>query len=152
MKKQALLRGLLGFPLGVFIGYSITILISAGWGAGAYSAVVPQLAQQTGSEISAVVLQYVLSGVLGAACAAGSVVWEMNDWSLLKRTVIHFIILTASMFPIAWFAWWMPRTPLGIALYIGIFAAMYAIIFVVQYLFWKKKINNINAGIQKGKP
>ena len=30
MKKRAFLRGLLGFPLGVAIGYAITILISAG--------------------------------------------------------------------------------------------------------------------------
>ena len=31
MKKQVLLRGLQGFPLGIAIGYIITIIISLGW-------------------------------------------------------------------------------------------------------------------------
>ena len=46
MKKKALLRGLLGVPLGMAMGYLITIVISLGWGQGRYVACMPELEAQ----------------------------------------------------------------------------------------------------------
>ena len=57
MKKQMILRGLLGFPLGIAIGYVITIIISLIWAHGYYSPVIPDLIDYVGSEIYAVILQ-----------------------------------------------------------------------------------------------
>ncbi len=37
MKKKIFLRGLLGFPIGITIGYLITIFISLIWGQNHYS-------------------------------------------------------------------------------------------------------------------
>lgn len=64
MKKQLLLRGLLGFPIGIALGYLITILVSLGWGGGAYAPCMPALADAVGSEIGAVMLQALLCGLL----------------------------------------------------------------------------------------
>ena len=64
MKKQLLLRGLLGFPIGIALGYLITILVSLGWGDGAYAPCMPALADAMGSEIGAVMLQALLCGLL----------------------------------------------------------------------------------------
>lgn len=144
MAKKVIIRTLLGFPLGVFIGYTVTILISIVGGDGAYWAVVPQLADQVGSVIGAVLLQYLLSGILGAACAGGSCVWEAPNWSLLKQTIVHYIIIAGSMFPIAWFAWWMPHTLMGALAYIGIFMAIYAVIFVVMFLVLRRKVKKMD--------
>lgn len=94
-------------------------------------------------------LQYLLSGVLGAACAAGSVVWETEDWSIFKQTVIHFFILSLSMLPIAYFTYWMAHTAAGIAGYFGIFIAIYFLKWLVQYLSWKRRIQIINNRIGK---
>jgi len=147
--KKAMLRGLLGFPLGVFMGYTITILIALFQSdIGKYYPVVPQLAEATGNEITAVVLQYVLSGILGFAFAAGSAVFEVEEWSFTKQTVIHFMISTLAMFPIAYFTYWMRHTLWGILLYISVFAIMYIIIWAVQSYFWKKKIKGINDKMQ----
>ena len=43
MKKKIIKRSLLGFPLGITIGYLITILSSLGWANGYYSSCVPEL-------------------------------------------------------------------------------------------------------------
>ena len=51
LKKQIFLRGLLGIPLGITIGYLITIVLSLVWGNGYYSPCVPSLASIMGSEI-----------------------------------------------------------------------------------------------------
>lgn len=144
MKKQVIGRALLGFPLGVFISITITMLTSIGLGDGRYLAVVPELSAQMGSELNAFILQYILSGILGAACGGGSCIWEMDEWSLLKRTLVYFIVLSGSMFPIAWFSWWMPHSIGGALSYIAIFLALFAIIFAIQYFFWKIKLRKMN--------
>jgi len=147
MKKRAFLRGLLGFPLGVAIGYAITILISAGWGNGSYLPCVPSLIETAGSEIAAVVLQAALSGLLGASFAAASVIWEIENWSIAKQTGIYFLISSVTMLPIAYFAQWMRHTVAGFLSYFGIFAAVFVIIWIIQYCFWKRRIKKLNQKI-----
>ena len=43
MKKKIWLRGLLGFPLGIAVGHVISLIISLGWGEGAFLPCVPEL-------------------------------------------------------------------------------------------------------------
>ena len=43
MKKKIILRGALGFPLGIAVGYVITICTSLIWADGYYSPCVPEL-------------------------------------------------------------------------------------------------------------
>lgn len=78
MKKKILLRGLLGIPTGIAIGYVITIGISLIWGKGYYAPCVPELISLMGSEIRAVILQTALCGLLGVGCSASSVIWELG--------------------------------------------------------------------------
>lgn len=144
MGKKAVLRGLLGFPLGVFIGYTVSIVSSLVWAKGFYSPAVPALVDQCGSEMGAVVLQYVLSGVLGSAGAAGSVIWERDDWSILKQTAVHFAVLSMFMLPIAYAARWMEHSIRGFAGYFGIFIAIYVVIWIVLYLVWRRRIMQLN--------
>ena len=110
MKKEILKRSLFGAPLGIAIGVIITIIISLTVGDGRYYAVVPELVNDMGSEINAVILQTVLCIVYGAAWAGASVVWDAEGWSLLKMTLVHLAIASVATFPIAYFARWMPHT------------------------------------------
>lgn len=146
--KKAFLRGLLGIPIGIFISTTITILISIGWGYGQYLAVAPELTKQMGTELNAIVVQYVLSGVLGFAFAIGSVIWEVEKWSILKQTLLHFVLTSVAMFPIAYLCHWIDHTFLSALIYFAVFAAIYFIIWLLQYNFWKKKINAMNSKIQ----
>ena len=61
MIKKAVLRGALGFPLGIAIGYVITIVSSLAWANGFYSPCMPELISVMGNEIRAVILQRALS-------------------------------------------------------------------------------------------
>jgi Protein of unknown function (DUF3021). len=149
MKKKILIMGLWGFPLGVFIGYMITVIISLAIADGHFYPTAPGLAEQCGSEINAVTLQFLLAGVLGSACAAGSGVWLIESWSLLKQTVVHFLILSISMLPIAYFSYWMEHTLLGIITYFGMFIGLYVVIWISQYLALRHRIKKINAKISE---
>lgn len=113
MKKKIIKRSLLGFPLGITMGYLITILISLGWANGYYSPCVPELISLMGNEINAVILQTILCGILGVGFAASSVIWEMDSWSSVKQTGIYFSIISVIMLPIAYFAYWMEHSVVG---------------------------------------
>ena len=54
------------------------------------------------------------------------------------------------MLPIAYFANWMPHTLRGVAGYVAIFVAIFAAVWLSQYLFWRYKVQKMNARIQKG--
>ncbi len=149
MLRKAFLRALLGFPLGVFVSYTIAILISFLIGEGYYSPVVPSMAATAGSELNAVLLQYILSGLLGMGFAGGSVVWENESWSLFQRTAMHLLISAGFMFPIAYANHWMERSVLGVALYMLIFIVLYAIIWGVQWVIWMRRVREINARLSR---
>lgn len=145
MKMKILLRGMLGFPIGISIGYIITILISLFWGQGYYVPCVPELIAIMGNEIRAVILQTILCGLLGTAFAAGSVVWEMETWSIVKQTGIYFLIASAALLPIAYINRWMEHSITGFFSYFGIFAAIFVGIWLVQYLINRHLVRKMNS-------
>ena len=149
MKKTLIQLGLLGFPLGIAIGYVITLFISIGIGDNCYYPVNQELINTAGTELNAVLLQTFLCGIVGSLFSMGSVVWDIDSWSLTKQTGVYFVIACLAMFPIAYFAGWMPHSVVGAALYVGIFIAIFAICWITQYLSIKHKVNEMNAGLNK---
>lgn len=149
MKKKILLRGISGFPLGVAIGYLITIIISLIWANGYYSPCVPELVVMMGSEIKAVLLQAFLCGILGMGFAASSVIWEMEDWGIVKQTGIYFLIVSIIMMPIAYVTFWMEHSLKGVANYFGIFVFVFVIVWVIQYIRGRYNVKKMNEALHK---
>ncbi len=144
MKKKIIKRCLIGAPIGLSISFFITLIISVIINKGEYYPVVPQLNALCGNELNAVVIQTICSLIYGAAFGGASAIWEVENWSLLKKTVIHCLVISVSMLPIAYCMYWMPHSFWGIAGYIAIFFFIYFFIWVSQYFAMKKKIRAIN--------
>ncbi|MBO5164309.1 MAG: DUF3021 domain-containing protein [Ruminococcus sp.] len=151
MKKKIVLRGILGFPIGISIGYLITIFISLGWANGDYLPCVPELISTMGNEINAVVLQAILCGSLGTGFAASSVIWEIENWSIVKQTGIYFIIISVIMLPIAYFAYWMEHSVVGVFSYFGIFVLIFAFIWIIQFVIGKRNVKRMNKNLHNVK-
>ena len=90
MKKELLFRCLGGALGGIVISYFIEIGVSIAIGDGNFYPCVPGLAERYGSEITAVIIQTLLSVLLGMGFAGASYIWDRDDWSLLKQTGIYF--------------------------------------------------------------
>lgn len=146
---KAFKRAVLGIPLGISLGFIITILISLGFGDGKYYPCVPVLVEKMGNEINAVILQTALCGLLGAGFAACSVIWEMENWSIARQTVIYFISSVLIMMPIAYFAGWMEHSLVGFLYYFIIYAVIFVIVWLIQYLSWRKKLKKLNTKINQ---
>lgn len=151
MKKKMILRGLFGLPVGIAIGFVITLIISACIGNGAFYPVTPELIDTVGNELNAVVLQTVLCAVMGAGFAAASVIWELDAWSLAKQSGVYFLVISVIMLPIAYVMNWMKHTVFGVLSYVGIFAAIFVVVWLSQYLLWKRKIRKMNALVGRKK-
>lgn len=151
MKKELLSRSFLGLLLGIVMSYLITIGISVTIGDGNFYPCVPSLIDRFGNEITAVIIQTILSAILGAGFAVASVIWEKDDWSLLKQTGIYFAIVTILMMTTAYICEWMEHSVKGVLTYFGIFFGIFVVIWVIRYIFWKIRISKINLFIDKRK-
>lgn len=149
MKKQIIKRSLWGFPLGITLGYLITILISLGWANGYYVPCVPELILATGNEINAVILQTLLSGIIGTGFAASSVIWDIDNWSTVKQTGIYFSIISIIMLPIAYLTYWMEHSVRGFLIYFGIFVFIFTISWITMYVVGKNNVKKMNAKLFK---
>ncbi|MDO5778646.1 MAG: DUF3021 domain-containing protein [Eubacteriales bacterium] len=125
-----------GLPTGIAIGFVITLIISICIGNGSFYPVTPELIDATGNELNAVILQTVLCAIMSAGFAATSIIWELDSWSLAKQSGIYFMIISVIMLPITYFTNWMKHTALGVLSYTAIFV----VVWLSQYLLWKRKI------------
>ncbi len=144
MKKKIIQRVLIGLLAGITVSYLITIGISLTLNTGSYYPCVPSLAQRAGGEIMAVVIQMLLSAVLGAGFAASSLIWERDDWSILKQTGTYFVAVTPLMMLVAYVCEWMEHSVKGVISYFAIFLVVFIIVWIAQYLSWKKQIGKID--------
>lgn len=151
MIKKAILRFVLGAPIGITISYLITVIISASIGTGNFYPCAPQLVEQMGNELNAVILQTVLSALYGGGSAAISVIWEQDKWSIAKQTGLFFLLLSVISIPIAYFANWMPHNIKGILIYFGIYIGIFVLIFVIiwfiRFMLIKREILKMNEKI-----
>lgn len=147
--KKAILRGLMGAPIGVTISSAITIIFSLQYGGGAYSPVVPAMTQAVGAESVAVAAQFGLSLLMGFVFALASCIWEVERWSLLFQTLFHFCTIAPVTLFIAWVCHWADYTPGGLWGYFGIFLVIYAAIYLAETLNARAKVNAANKKLNR---
>lgn len=149
MKKEWIYKVFVGMLIGIVICYFMTIGISLAIGDGNYYPCVPSLLERFGNEVTAVIMQTVLSAVLGAGFAGCSSIWEKDEWSLLKQTSIYFGAISVLMMTVSYICNWMEHSVIGVLSYFGIFCAIFIVVWCVRYLIWKVRISKIMESIQK---
>lgn len=149
MIKKILLRCLIGAPIGLCITTAITIIVSALIGDGNYYPVGSELIGNFGNELNAVVVQAVFALLFGAVWAGASVIWEIEHWSLLRQTVVHFLASSISAFPIAYYMYWMPHNAVGFSIYFVMFIILYLIIWFCNYSGMKRRVREMDERVKE---
>ena len=149
MLKEIIKRGLLGFMIGVFVGETILILESINAADGNFYAVSAYLTSNAGSELGAVIVQYLITGILGLTFSAGSIIFEIDRWSLLLQTVVHFAVTSVIMYISGFFCGWFPHTVSSTVIWFVMFIIIYVIFWVSFYNYFKKKTREINEQLNK---
>ena len=116
MKKKVIKRCLFGAPIGLLISHIILLITSIFLSVatkkyeGDFLPAPWSLIEFCGSELNAVIIQTICSLIFGAAFGGASVIWEIENWSLLKQTVLHLIIISVSSLPIAYCMYYLARS------------------------------------------
>ena len=131
IRNKFAFRALLGFTLGLIVGVIM------------YVAVTPD-----GAVINKpyLVLHLFGSAVMGLVGYGGAIVYDIEDWSLGRATFTHYIVTFMTMFVISELLGWFPHSILFIVFVV--FTAVYALIWLFEYLIWKRQIRQINADLE----
>ena len=128
-----------GFLLGMVMGNLIAFLTRTPDG-GMVSRV---LAERTGSQAGTIAVQTLLSGLYGAAAVSGMLLYEIDDWSLAKATVIHCLIVAGLYILLSLILGWAePWTDLLIVE--GFQLIAFILIWLIMNLRYRKKVSQLN--------
>ncbi len=148
MKKQIWRRVLSGIPIGITIGYLITIVISLQFGEGAYIAVNPELALQYGSEINAVMVQTFCYMVIGAVFGGLSAVWENDRWSLFIQSSIFCAVGGITLLGAALLCKWTELSLGGVLFFVGLYLLIFFGIWIIEYWINLRRVRRLNLAMR----
>ena len=136
--KKAVILGAIGMILGIFIGAGFWYLMSGE-------------APETSTSLNAMMLHLLLSGVLGMVANGSSVIYEIEEWSIVRATITHFIIAMGVFYVIAFtLRWFSPSDP-ACWIMSAIMVIVYFTIWMVQSLIFKHKVKRMNEELRKWK-
>ncbi len=151
LKQRIVMLSSLGFGIGVIAG----TLIAAIWGtlsAGNGTLVLcpSSLVDAVGNQLAAFTIQAVSSGIYGIFTVGGSAIYDVEEWGLLKCTLIHYALVMVGYYVLALLLGWF--TSGDIVEMIIVFVAMtlgYFIIWLINYLSYKAQLNVINRELEE---
>lgn len=147
MFKEIIKRGLLGFIIGVFIGQTILIINSLIAGNGIYYAVNPFFIDKEGPQLTLVIIQYFLTGVIGATFSSCSIIFQNDKWSLLKQTIIHFLITSIVMFTCGAICHWFELNAKSAILWFAVYLFYYILFWLGFTIYYKIQIKKMNKNL-----
>ena len=89
-----------------------------------------------------------LSFVIGIYFALASLIFEIENWSPLKKTTIHFTLSVIVFYTVALPAGWVPLEPIAILLSVGIFIIVYIIFWASFSMYCKKVETSLNNSLK----
>ncbi|MBO4898150.1 MAG: DUF3021 domain-containing protein [Clostridia bacterium] len=142
MIKKALKLSGFGFLLGIVICNIIVALCSFAE-TGEILAFPPLLAERTGGQMSAYILQLLLAGLDGAVCMGTVVFYDIEKWPLLLSTVLHYLAVMLIYIPVSIILCWITGVK-EMLIVTGIMTAAYFVIWVIMYSIYKKQVKELN--------
>ena len=141
MKRRCFILSGIGFLMGMVIGNLIAWITSG-------TPVNSKIAAWVGSDAGSVVIQMLLSGLLGAIAMGSAVIHEIEEWSLARCAVTHYLLIEAAYVPVALLLGWADDLT-ELLIMLGIQLIVYLIIWVIMYLRYKAEVRKLNELLQK---
>lgn len=78
-------------------------------------------------------------GIIIASVAAASVIYEIENWSLFKQSVIHFLIMLVTVLPCLYISgWYKLNNVLDYVKVFGIFLFVGIVLWTISYFIFGK--------------
>jgi hypothetical protein len=126
LKSRFLINSLIGIIAGMIVGIIMWMLNSP-----------------DGHGNTNFALHMIMSGLHGLIPCGAMTVYEIESWGLTKSTVVHATITLATILcielPMKWFTWGAE-----FAIAMVIYVIIYAFIWLINYLYWKRTVHEMN--------
>ena len=129
--KKAVWLSLAGFVSGALIGAGFMLSAWPGW-----REALPHM---------------LLGGIYGAVAMAGSLVYEIEKWSIARATATHFLITFALYFVLVKAMGWFRSNEGTFWVVVAVMAAAYVLIWLLQYRSYRRKVRAMNQELEKWK-
>lgn len=147
MLKKALARAATSAVVCMLINQLVGICVSLSRGDGRYSPVTPAFEARFASTMTAVIVQLLLIGLVGATFAACSVIFEIERWSFVKQGLVHLAITSAVAIPVCLYCWKPENTAWALGL-CGSWLFTYTVTWFSQYLLYRHRVRALDAKIK----
>ena len=145
--KKIAKRGIDGITYGVTIGMILSLIFSYLAGSSRYYPSTPAFVAGFNNNLTATLISVLLWMVIGLFSAYSSIIFELENISLLIKTVIHFCLVYAIVLAVGIYLKWF--TSSGFILVTISFLVVYTTIWVITWLTIKNDIKRINQQITK---
>lgn len=142
MKKRLITKSIIGFFVGALMIHAITLLVNY-LSRGQWLICMPELTEELGFT-QAVVVQTLLGALLGVIAIGGMCLFDIEQWSLLRATAVHGTLLLVTYLIIGTLLHWFSFHLIPILIMAGIIIIVYALIWLIMYLLWKRDIREMN--------
>lgn len=143
MLKTALKRAGVGFLAGMVAGALMVVIEGYAYSNG--SLVLPdRLVAWTGSEAGALLAQMLASGAFGAIPMAGTVLYDIDSWSMLKQALVHFLSYTVAFILIGCSIGWISPSLADVGAVALAFAICHLAIWLIMYARYKSQVRELN--------
>lgn len=110
---------------------------------------LPEYAMKFDNDVTALVVQLVLIGLMSASMAGGTVIMEIEKWSLLFQSILYFFFSSIIWILVASYCWGFGKyiqTAVSVTLS---YLISYCISWMIQYKSCKKSIDEINQRLER---
>lgn len=133
LRTSFLIRVVMGFAIGMLVGVLMILFYNEG--------------ESIFEERMELIRQIIGSGLLGAVCVGGQVVYTIESWSIVKCTLIHYFLSMGALLLANHILGWYPETVPVLSIFILIMSAIYCCIWLVYYIIEKIEVKKLNEGL-----
>ena len=134
---------------GTFIGLVVSIFLNYSSKSSAYYPSNPSFTTKFATPLDAMTVSVILWALMGLVFGFGSFVFAIRQWSLLKKTIVSFIIYYIGFTPLAFLAGWFSLNIVNFMIFTGLFILIYVTIWFIRSYQVIREIREINNKIKK---
>ena len=153
LKQKIIILSSFGFGVGVLAGTLLAALLgSLSAGDGTLHLCASELVDAVGNPLTAFIIQALASGLFGVLAVGGSAIYSVEKWSLVKVTVIHYLMVMVGYYVLAFSVHWLSFSdPVPILIIFVMMTAGYVMIWLFNYLSYRKQLEEINKELDEFK-
>lgn len=137
MLLKTLKRVGFGFILGMAVGNLIAAMT------GHPDIVSAALLEKAGSLPAALMIQTLLSGVIGGVAWAGISLYDIESWSLLGAVAVHYASIMIVFLPLAFYLGWLEGLTDALIM-AAVMLAAHTLVFLIMCAIYRAQVRELN--------